>query len=200
MTEPGVGRLLPACLHQAITDELPDRLEFYEEWLTPEGLRDGSIGLAPVTGVLGFLRTEGDVYHRVMKRAGQLAGEWTVASLGSMHRQGVAWLPRAIRARAALRVAGAIVQNVGHASRASSRVRGNQAKVQVDASVFCAVREAQPAPLCGFYLASSVAVLGAFGIVASGRLEQCRASGGSTCVIELSFSDASRASDPAIAA
>ena len=179
---------------------MSDRLEFYEYWLHPEGLRDGSIGLAPVTGVLGFLRTEGDRYNHVMRRAGHLAAEWTVASLGSMHRQGVAWLPRGIRARAALRVVGGIIQNVGHASRASSRIKGNQARLAVEDSLFCTVREAQPAPLCAFYLAATVEVLRAFGVAASGRLDQCRASGARACVIQLSFSDASAASDPAIAA
>ena len=29
-----IGRVLVASLHQAIADVLPDRLEFYENWLT----------------------------------------------------------------------------------------------------------------------------------------------------------------------
>ena len=37
MTEAQLGRLLAACLHQAIADVLPQRLEFYEEWLDPRG-------------------------------------------------------------------------------------------------------------------------------------------------------------------
>ena len=41
MTETHLGRLLPACLHQAISDVMPSRLEYYEEWLSPDGLRDG---------------------------------------------------------------------------------------------------------------------------------------------------------------
>src|SRR5580692_1067588 len=64
MIDARVGRLLAASLHQAIADELPQRLEFYEGWLRGQAMRDGTIGLAPITGVLGFLRTEGDAYHR----------------------------------------------------------------------------------------------------------------------------------------
>ena len=73
MTEGHLGRLLPACLHQAIADVLPQRLEFYEEWLDPVGLRDGSIGLAPISAVIGFLRTEGERL-RCRRRARRAAG------------------------------------------------------------------------------------------------------------------------------
>ena len=34
MTEPRIGRFLVASLHQAIAELLPDRLEFYENWLS----------------------------------------------------------------------------------------------------------------------------------------------------------------------
>jgi hypothetical protein len=38
-----IGRVLVASLHQSIGDVLPDRLEFYENWLTVPGLREGTI-------------------------------------------------------------------------------------------------------------------------------------------------------------
>ena len=63
MTDSGVGRLLVASLHQGIADLLPSRLEFYEAWLNPAGLREGRIGLAPLAAVLSFLRQEGEVYR-----------------------------------------------------------------------------------------------------------------------------------------
>ena len=47
MSEPRIGRFLVASLHQAIAEVLPDRLEFYENWLSVAGLREGTIGLAP---------------------------------------------------------------------------------------------------------------------------------------------------------
>ncbi|MEO8070473.1 MAG: hypothetical protein ABI652_03655, partial [Acidobacteriota bacterium] len=99
MTDTRTGRLLAACLHQAIVDVLPQRLDFYENWLHSEGLRDGSIGLAPITAVVGFLRTEGAAYDAVVARAGQLAADWTVASLASVPRRVIIWLPRRLRAR-----------------------------------------------------------------------------------------------------
>ena len=71
MSEPRIGRVLVASLHQAIADLLPTRLEFYENWLNVNGLREGTIGLAPLSAVLSFLRTEGDglrVDHRARRR------------------------------------------------------------------------------------------------------------------------------------
>ena len=62
MSEARIGRVLVASLHQAIADLLPTRLEFYENWLNVAGLREGTIGLAPLTAVLSFLRTEGQAY------------------------------------------------------------------------------------------------------------------------------------------
>ena len=63
MREAGIGRVLVASLHQAIADILPTRLGFYENWLNAEGLREGTIGLAPLFAVLSFLRQEGDAYR-----------------------------------------------------------------------------------------------------------------------------------------
>ncbi len=197
MTEARVGRLLGACLHQAIVDVLPQRLEFYEHWLHSEGLRDGSIGLAPTIAVVGFLRTEGQAYEAVVVRAGQLAAEWTVQSLPAFRRRAIDWLPRRFRTRAALRIAADVVRSISSASRASSRLRRNQARLDVVSSLFCTVREAQPAPLCGFYVGVATGALAQFGIAASGRVEHCRAVGGSTCVITL---DIGTAADAAVAA
>ena len=83
MRDAGIGRVLVAALHQGIADELPDRLEFYENWLNAEGLRNGTIGLAPLAAVLGFLRTEGDAYDSVTRRAGEYAADWTSARSSS---------------------------------------------------------------------------------------------------------------------
>ena len=33
--------MLVASLHQGISDLIPTRLEFYENWLNPTGMRDG---------------------------------------------------------------------------------------------------------------------------------------------------------------
>ena len=60
MNRAGVGRMLVASLHQGISDLMPTRLEFYENWLHATGMRDGRIGLAPLAAVLSFLRQEGE--------------------------------------------------------------------------------------------------------------------------------------------
>jgi hypothetical protein len=200
MTEARIGRLLAACLHGAISDRLPQRLEFYEHWLTSDGLRDGNIGHAAMSAVLGFLRTEGEAYDDVMARAGELAALWTVASLPPSRRRAVGWLPRRWRARAALRVAAGIIRTLQASSRASTRVRRNSARVEVVSSLFCAVRGAQASPLCRFYVALAVETLRQFGIGAVGRTERCRAVGGSTCLVMLELSDAEIVNDPALAA
>lgn len=199
MTEVRIGRLLAASLHQAIAETLPDRLEFYEYWLSSEGLRDGSIGAAAISAVLGFLRTEGTAYNVVVTKAGEFAAAWTVASLAPFRRRTIAWLPRMLRTRAALRVAMSIVGGLNTASRTSARVRKQHAKVEVTSSMFCTVREAQAVPLCGFYVAVAIEALRQFDLAAVGRIERCRAVSGGTCVITLDLAG-SGAISPAIAA
>ncbi len=82
-----IGRVLVASLHQAIGDVLPDRLEFYENWLTVPGLREGTIGLAPLSAVLSFLRLEGEAYNRTTARAGEYAADWTVSNMSALERR-----------------------------------------------------------------------------------------------------------------
>src|SRR3954468_22099632 len=104
MTDAGVGRLLVASLHQGIADLLPSRLEFYESWLNPTGLRDGRIGLAPLAAVLSFLRRE-DEYRLVAARAGEYTAEWTVADQPAYQRVLIRVLPAPMRARFVMGVA-----------------------------------------------------------------------------------------------
>ena len=199
MTEAHIGRLVAACLHQAIAEQLPQRLEFYEHWLASEELRDGAIGLAPFTAVVGFLRTEGAGYERVVERAGVLAASWSIEALTPLRRRSIGWLPHALRLRAALRAASSIVRSVSRASRTRTRIVGSAAQLEVNASLFCAVRGPSDVPLCGFYAALAVETLRQFNLGATGRLETCRSMGAPVCVILL---DVSRkdAVPPAVAA
>ncbi len=87
MNDAVVGRLLVASLHQAISDLLPTRLEFYEAWLHPGGLREGRIGLAPLAAVLSFLRLEGEPYHLITARAGEYTAEWSVAEISPLKKR-----------------------------------------------------------------------------------------------------------------
>jgi hypothetical protein len=200
MTEARVGRLLAACLHQGIFDELPQRLEYYEAWLRPDALRDG-VGLAPITAVLGFLRTERDGAHdRVMSRAGSLAADWTIDSLPAVRLRMLRLLPRWLRARAAARIASAIVRDVLSTSRASTRIRRAGMRLSVTESLFCSVREPQAVPLCAFYSAVAARAFERFGLSSRGRIEECRAVQGRSCVIHLDFLSAAQAADSARAA
>jgi hypothetical protein len=175
MSEHRIGRVLVASLHQGIADVLPSRLEFYENWLSVAGLREGTIGLAPLSAVLSFLRGEGDAYNQIAARAGEYAADWTVGDMSAFERRVIAALPALLRARAALRVSGALVRTTYPGSRAISRLRRGTASVDLRGSLFCEVREASNIPLCGFYAAAFARVLHHFGIRAEARVHECRA-------------------------
>lgn len=175
MSEPRIGRVLVASLHQAIADTLPTRLEFYENWLNVPGLRDGTIGLAPLSAVLGFLRTEGESYSLITARAGEYAADWTVESMPGIERRVHMALPRPLRARAALRTCRALVRSTYPGSRALTRVRRGTASVDLRGSLFCEVREASVLPLCGFYAAAIARVLHHHALDSEARVEACRA-------------------------
>src|SRR4029450_1277963 len=110
MREAGIGRVLVASLHQGIADILPTRLAFYENWLSVEGLREGTIGLAPLFAVLSFLRQEGEAYQIITTRAGEYAAEWTVQAMPPMRRSLLKAMPQWLRRRLVLRLAGQVVR------------------------------------------------------------------------------------------
>jgi hypothetical protein len=174
-TEPRIGRVLVASLHQAIGDELPTRLEFYENWLNAPGLRDGTIGLAPLSAVLSFLRLEGEAYNQIAERAGQYAADWSVSSMPALERRVIGALPAALRIRGALRVATALIRSTYPGSRAIVRVRRGIISVDLRGSLFCEVREATESPLCGFYAAAIARVLHHFALRADAHVHECRA-------------------------
>lgn len=173
--EPRIGRVLVASLHQAIADVLPDRLEFYENWLNAPGLREGTIGLAPLSAVLSFLRLEGEAYNRTTAAAGEYAADWSVTSMSGFERRVIAALPIRLRTRGALRAAAGLVRATYPGSRVIVRVRRGVASVELRGSLFCEVREAAAGPLCGFYAAAIARVLHQFGIRAHAQVSECRA-------------------------
>ena len=120
MREAGIGRVLVASLHQGIADILPTRLGFYENWLNAEGLREGTIGLAPLYAVLSFLRQEGDAYQLITTRAGEYAAEWTVQSMRPFHRAAIKAAPVWLRSRILLRMA----STARSSNAAAARSRG----------------------------------------------------------------------------
>jgi len=199
MSEPRIGRFLIASLHQAIAELLPDRLEFYENWLSVAGLREGTIGLAPFHAVLSFLRGEGEVYGQVVARAGEYAAEWTVNGLPGLERRVLRTLPLRLRTRAALRTARGLVRSTYPGSRAIIRLSKEKASIDLRGSLFCEVRAASVHPLCGFYVAAIARVLHLFSVPAKARVDACRASsGGAGCLMSVVVREAP-ASEPAAA-
>ena len=178
MSEARIGRVLVASLHQAIADELPMRLEFYENWLNASGLREGTIGLAPLSAVLSFLRGEGDAYNQITAKAGRYAADWTVSTMPPLRRRMLQMLPAPLRVRMALRTAGGLVRATYPGSRAIVRLKRGTASVELRGSLFCEVREASVLPLCGFYAAAIGRVLEQFALRADARVDECRAAGG----------------------
>src|SRR4026209_62963 len=136
MSDPSIGRVLVASLHQGIADILPTRLAFYENWLHAEGLREGTIGLAPLYAVLSFLRQEGDAYGLITTRAGEYAAEWTVVSMAPLPRAMIKAAPVWLRGRILVRLGRRLVRSSYRGSRAIAKVRRGSARVDVRASIF----------------------------------------------------------------
>ena len=199
MSEPRIGRMLVASLHQAIADLLPMRLEFYENWLNAEGLREGTIGLAPFSAVLSFLRSEGDAYNLITARAGEYAADWTVSSQSAFERRLARVLPAPLRTRIALRTAGGLVRATYPGSRAIVRLRRGAASIDLRGSLFCEVREASALPLCGFYAAAIARVLQHHALRAHAEVHECRAAGGRKGCLLLVVVNGSAAGEPAAA-
>jgi hypothetical protein len=188
MVDAGIGRLLVASLHQAIADEAPARLPFYENWLKPPGLRDGKFGLAPLHAVLSFLRLEGQAgYEQIMRSAGAYTAEWAFEELSGFERATVRSFPPSLRARAALYLSRRLVRDTFRGSRASTKVRKGTGIVKIRASVFCEVRETTEQPMCVFYSAALARFLRLFDLDARVDVTQCRASGGSGCTMTVTI-------------
>ena len=185
MRDAGVGRVLVASLHQSIGDILPTRLGFYENWLSANGLREGTIGLAPLYAVLSFLRQEGEIYHIVTARAGEYAAEWTVQSMPPMRRTFLRAMPEGLRRRLVLRLAGQVVRSTYRGSRAIARTRKGTGSLDLRASIFCTVREPVAQPLCGFYAAALTRLMRLFDLEGRTEVVTCRGIGEPTCVLKV---------------
>jgi hypothetical protein len=191
MDDSGVGRLLVASLHQSISEELPFRLEFYEAWLHPTGLRDGKIGLAPLAAVLSFLRQEGnDPYQRVAARAGAYSAEWLVDSLSPFRQRLVHWMPVRMRLWLVLRLARQLVRQTYGGTRATIRdVRHHRGALDLRGSIFCQVRSQVDSPLCRFYAAAIGVLCRRFNLSMTAEAVECRAIGAPRCLIVCALHD-----------
>jgi hypothetical protein len=183
MIEAGIGRLLVASLHQGIADLLPTRLEFYEAWLNPAGLRDGKIGLAPLAAVLSFLRLEGEPYKLIVARAGEYAAEWSVAEMRPFKRAVIRAAPPGIRLMLVTRLARTMVRNTYRGSRVNVRWRKGRGAVDLRGSIFCEVREKTSQPLCEFYASAIRRLMYSFNLDVEVGTDQCRATGAGPCAM-----------------
>jgi len=187
MTDARIGRLLVASLHQGILEGAPTRIEYYEHWLSPTGLREGRMGVAALSAALSFLRREGEpTYHRIMTRAGQAAAEWTFVELSPIRRRMSSWLPMQWRVRAALRTARMLVRRTYGETRLKTRLRGKAAALRLRHSIFCSTREASSQALCVYYSAAIERLFALYHIDADVSISECKAGGRPHCVLAVS--------------
>lgn len=152
VVDAGIGRLLISSLHQGIADISPSRLEFYENWLSPTGMRDGRIGLAPLGAVLSFLhREEAPANDQIVARAGRYAADWTYADLSSLRRWYIRRLPTSMRARAALALGKKLVVATVRESKVKTRVNGTSAAIDINSALFDQLRDPATIPMRAFY-------------------------------------------------
>lgn len=155
MSDAGIGRLLISSLHQGIADISPNRLEFYENWLSPKGMRDGRIGLAPLGAVLSFLhREEAPANDQIVERAGRYAADWTFQELTPLRRWIIRRLPMALRARASLGVGKRLVLATVRQSKVKVQVQGTTAAVDINSALFDQLRDPATIPMRVFYAAA----------------------------------------------
>lgn len=159
MVDAGIGRLLISSLHQGIADVSPSRLEFYEEWLSPKGMRDGRIGLAPLGAVLSFVhREEAPANQDIVARAGRYAADWTYEDLSALRRWFIRRLPTPMRTRAALGLTRKLILATVRQSKIKTRLKGTDGEVDIHSALFDQLRDPASIPMRAFY-ASALARL-----------------------------------------
>ena len=152
MVDAGIGRLLISSLHQGIADVSPTRLEFYENWLSPAGMRDGRIGLAPLGAVLSFLhREEAPANEQIVARAGRYAADWTFEDLTTLRRWYIRRLPTSMRARAALGLGKRLILATVRESTVKTRIHGTTADIDINSALFNQLRDPATIPMRAFY-------------------------------------------------
>jgi bacteriochlorophyll 4-vinyl reductase len=188
MRDAGIGRVLVASLHQGISDVLPTRLAFYENWLNAEGLRGGTIGLGAVNAVLSFLRQEGSAYRTITARAGEYTAEWTVETMSAFQRSILNAAPAWLRTRLLLRIGRRLVNECFQGTHAAVRVKNGTARISLQDSIFCAVRDRVDHPLCGFYAAMYTRLFSLFNLSSMASVVTCRATGEHLCALKIPLS------------
>lgn len=165
MVDAGIGRLLISSLHQGIADVSPNRLEFYEEWLSPTGMRDGRIGLAPLGAVLSFLhREEPPANLRIVERAGRYAADWTFEEVAPFRRWFIRKLPMGRRARAAVGIGKKLILATVRESKVKVQFRGTSAAIDINSALFDQLRDPATIPMRLFYASAMERLLAHCGV------------------------------------
>lgn len=168
MVDAGIGRLLISSLHQGIADVSPNRLEFYENWLSPKGMRDGRIGLAPLGAVLSFVhREEAPANEQIVERAGRYAADWTFQGLMPLRRWVIRRLPMGMRSRAALSLGKRLILDTVRESRVKVRLNGASAAVDINSALFDQLRDPATIPMRVFYASALDRLLAHCGVDAA---------------------------------
>ena len=155
MVDAGIGRLLISSLHQGIADTTPSRLDFYEEWLSPTGMRDGRLGLAPLGAVLSFVhREEPPLNDQIVRRAGRHAADWTFADISGLRRWYIRRLPTGLRTRAALGLGRKLIFATVRESKVKTRISGPSASMDINSALFDQLRDPAAIPMRLFYAAA----------------------------------------------
>ena len=197
MTEARVGRVVVAALHEALATQLPLRLEFYETYLRPMGMRAGRIGAASFTAALSFLRREPGAYDPVVRQAGALAARWTYDAEQRLRRAVWERLPDGARRRWALTLASKLVDGTLRGARGRLDGPRRARRLVITGSPFCDLRQPAAGPMCGFYVAALEQFLELLEVPATVEVAGCRAMGHETCAYALVSREVAPAPDEA---
>ena len=180
-----IGRLLVASLHQAVSECLPTRLDFYEHWLDTRKLRTEGVGRAQLSAVFSFLRRENGHHDTVTALAGRYTATWSLGTWSGVRRGLVNGAPRFVRRRLVTRAAARTLRRLGVARRLRIRRRDGALVVEIDDSIFCDPRAKPTAGLCRFVTAAFEAFLEAFDMPSTTTIVGCRAVEGERCVLRI---------------
>lgn len=146
-----ISRAVGAALHQAISEILPSRLEFYEEWLTLDRIRERPLSRAKVGAVLSFLRQEPNHYNEVVERAGHHTAEWALEVLPAWRGRLICQMPRPFRVWVGLRRGAHLIRALQSDGRLRWTRRRGCVVASIRGSLFCQVRVPSSMPLCRFF-------------------------------------------------
>ena len=181
MAELKIGRAIGAALHQAISEILPARVEFYEGWLTLDSIREGTLSRAKVGAVISFLRQEPSGYNEVVSRAGHHTAVWSLDALPSFRARLLCQMPLSFRAWAGLQRGARLIRALHSDGRLRWTRRRGCVAVTIEGSLFCQVRVHSSAPLCRFYSALLERCLESFEVPCSIESTRCRGVGHEVC-------------------